>query len=497
MPLAMNFPRRHWLFFVILVLIFLGFSSGFKSMIGNWTDQDFSHGWLIPFISIWLVYSHPSPINTKIRQSWIGIWLILFAGLILLAGFFTATQIVMQAAAVLAVIGACFAYFGVGICKQFWFPIAFLLFMLPIGTNFVPVLTNWTADFLEIALKITGIPVYREAADFVLPTGRWSVISACSGLRYLIASVMLSTLFAYLNFRTAWKGILFIVVAITSSIVANWFRAYITVIVGHMTEMRFGPGEEHLWLGWILFGIVMAVLCWSALKLSDNSNTTKADSLDSQEIVFEQTDTVTTIKGLLPFCGLLCVICIGLLLVTQKKDVLPINVNFVQSLENEFEGVTISKIDYLRPNVGAIASVNKQVNESDLTYRVSYFANQSQLGAMTSMSNSTLPDEEETEWRLADRKVLPFEGTRTGLNDIVVKRQGRAVRVISWFAINGVATPSGITGKIETLKKIISGRGDGGLLVTVLIQDTTEAKLSKRHEDVISYLVQTSRQLSQ
>ncbi|MCX6403829.1 MAG: exosortase, partial [Actinobacteria bacterium] len=428
-------------------------------MIANWTDQDFSHGWLIPLISMWLVYSHPEPVRKNLAPSWIGLWIIFLSSFIMLAGFFTATQIVMQTAAVLATIGACLAYFGVGISKQFWFPIGFLIFMLPIGTNFIPSLTNWTADFLEIALKITNIPAYREEADFVLPTGRWSVIAACSGLRYLVASVMLSTLFAYLNFRTAWKGILFILIATICSIVANWIRAYITVVTGHITEMRFGPGVEHLWLGWILFGIVMITLCWGALKFNENSPSINDKDLELRKTTFEQINTFTRIKGLTPICGLISVICAGLLFVTQKTDLFPINVNLAQNLDKEFSGITKDKIEYLRPNIGASSVVNKQLRDSDISYRVSYFANQPQLGAMISMSNSILPDEEETDWRLASQRILLFEGARPGLKDIVVRKRGRTVRVISWFAINGVATPFGITGKIETLKKIASGKG--------------------------------------
>jgi exosortase len=51
-------------------------------------------------------------------------------------------------------------------------------------------------------LALSGIPVHAEGLRFVIPTGSWSVVEACSGVRYLIASVTVGTLFAYLTYRS-------------------------------------------------------------------------------------------------------------------------------------------------------------------------------------------------------------------------------------------------------------------------------------------------------
>ena len=83
------------------------------------------------------------------------------------------------------------ALFGWRWVRALAFPLAFLFFAVPFGEFLVPTLIEWTADFTVAALAASGIPVYREANNFVIPSGRWSVVEACSGIRYLIASVML------------------------------------------------------------------------------------------------------------------------------------------------------------------------------------------------------------------------------------------------------------------------------------------------------------------
>ncbi len=113
-----------------------------------------------------------------------------------------------------------------------------------------------------LALQATGVPVYREGNHFAIPSGNWSVVAACSGIRYLIASMMAGSLFAYLMYRTAWKRAAFFAVSIAVPIVANWLRAYLIVMIGHLSGNKYAAGVDHLIYGWLFFGIVIAIMFW-------------------------------------------------------------------------------------------------------------------------------------------------------------------------------------------------------------------------------------------
>ena len=119
-----------------------------------------------------------------------------------------------------------------------------------------------TADFTVAALRLTGIPVYREGQFFTIPTGSWSVVEACSGLRYLIASVTVGVLYAYLTYRSPARRAAFVAASIVVPIVANWVRAYMIVMIGHLSGMKYAVGVDHLIYGWVFFGIVMLLLFW-------------------------------------------------------------------------------------------------------------------------------------------------------------------------------------------------------------------------------------------
>jgi exosortase A len=203
------------------------------------------------------------------EPSWFAIPPFAAAGLVWLLGEFGTVNVVSQAAFVAMLVLTVPALLGWRIARTAVFPLAFLFFAVPVGDFLLPSLMDGTADFTVAALRATGVPVYREGFLLVLPTGSWSIIEACSGIRYLIASVMVGTLFAYLTYRTLWRRVAFVGVAIVVPIVANWLRAYMIVMLGHLSNNKIATGVDHLIYGWIFFGIVMVLMFWIGMSWAE------------------------------------------------------------------------------------------------------------------------------------------------------------------------------------------------------------------------------------
>jgi EpsI family protein len=174
----------------------------------------------------------------------------------------TGVLVVEQFAFVALLISAVVALVGWQVSKFLAFPLFFLFFAVPMGEDLVPVMMEFTATFTVGALKLTGIPVYRDGLWFSLPTGDWSVVEACSGVRYLIASATLGVMYAYITYQTTWKRLLFIALSFAVPVLANGLRAYMIVIIGHLSEMKLATGVDHIFYGWVFFGIVMFLLFW-------------------------------------------------------------------------------------------------------------------------------------------------------------------------------------------------------------------------------------------
>ena len=92
---------------------------------------------------------------------------------------------------------------GTRAARRIAFPLAFLFFAVPVGR--VPDAAADGVDRRHHRARRSGsrgIPVYREGQNFIIPSGNWSVVEACSGVRYLIASLVIGTLYAYLTYRS-------------------------------------------------------------------------------------------------------------------------------------------------------------------------------------------------------------------------------------------------------------------------------------------------------
>jgi exosortase A len=238
------------------------------AMAGIWArSETFAHGFIVAPISLWLIWRMRATLRMLApRPSWVAVPALALAGFAWLVGDVGAVNAVSQGSFVTLVVLAVPAILGIEVARAMMFPLLFLFFCVPLGEFLLPVLMERTADFTVLAVRASGVPVYREGLQFVIPSGRWSVVEACSGIRYLIASLMAGTLFAYLNYRSMWRRLVFIAVAIALPIVANWLRAYMIVMLGHLSDNRIAAGVDHLIYGWVFFGLVMLLMFWVGAK---------------------------------------------------------------------------------------------------------------------------------------------------------------------------------------------------------------------------------------
>jgi exosortase A len=234
------------------------------SIVAVWLRSDtFAHGFLILPISLWLVWDKRhalARISTQ-RNSWV-LALMLPVGFLWLVASLVNVLVVQQLAFVGMVSIGTWYVVGNGLAAILAFPLSFLFLGVPMGENLIPPMMEITAIYTVKLVQMTGIPVYREGLFFSLPSGNWSVVEACSGVRYLIASFTLGILYAFLTYRSPLRRCIFVLASIVVPVVANVLRAFMIVMLGHFSDMTVAVGVDHLIYGWIFFGVVMLLLFW-------------------------------------------------------------------------------------------------------------------------------------------------------------------------------------------------------------------------------------------
>ena len=260
-----------------LLMIWIGFwySDTISSLIEIWSrSATFAHGYLIFPISLWLIWRNRRLTLSKRPVVSKNFLLALAAcGFVWIVGKILNANVLAQFSFIGLLISVVVTILGFDVTKTLIFPLGFLFFSVPFGEFLIPFLMEATADFTVMALRLSGIPVYREGLQFVIPSGNWSVVEACSGLRYLVASLTIGTLFAHLNFKSWRRRIFFICLSVLVPISANWLRAYLIVLLGHLSDNQIATGVDHLIYGWIFFGLVVTIMFVIGAKWADTSPT--------------------------------------------------------------------------------------------------------------------------------------------------------------------------------------------------------------------------------
>lgn len=259
-------PRPATLLLVAALLLspLLAYWPTAASIVAIWARSDtYAHGYLIVPISLWLAWQQRAVLATMSPRPW---WPPLLAlagcGAVWLLARLAGVQVAAQYAIVAMIPLTAAAVLGLRMAAQWAFPLCFLLFAVPVGDSLIEPLMHVTAEFTVAALRLSGVPVLHEGNNFTLPTGDWSVVEACSGLRYLVASLTLGCLFAYLSYTSWRRRALFVLAAALVPVLANGLRAYMIVMLGHMSDMTVATGADHLLYGWVFFGLVMLMLFW-------------------------------------------------------------------------------------------------------------------------------------------------------------------------------------------------------------------------------------------
>lgn len=253
-----------WPVLAACLLLPAGLHATTASMVRVWlSNETFTHGFLILPIALWLAWQQRAELaRLPLQRDARALLLLLPAvGLWLLAQAVDVAVVAQLALVALVPLTLWFAA-GPTLTWALAFPLAYLLFAVPLGQSLIPPMMEFTAGFTVRLIELSGIPIYRDGLSFSLPSGDWSVVEECSGVRYLIASAALGTLYAYLSYRSLIKRTVFIVVSLLVPVVANGLRAYGIVMIGHLSGMRLAVGVDHLLYGWLFFGLVIFVMFW-------------------------------------------------------------------------------------------------------------------------------------------------------------------------------------------------------------------------------------------
>ena len=462
----------------VLVVVLAAFPATTQAMVEIWIrSSTFNHCFLVFPIFLWLVWRERAVLaGTPLKPWWPGLLLAAGAGFVWLMGEL-GSAIGPSLFGMIALVPALvLTLFGWAWVKAILIPLLFLFFAVPFGEVFVPTLIDWTADFTVSALVATGVPVYREGNHFVIPSGSWSVVDACSGIRYLIASFMIGCVYAWLMYRSTARRLGFILVSILTPIVANWLRAYIIVMLGHLSNNAIATGVDHIIYGWIFFGIVMALMFWIG-------SFWREDPIEGQEppppppLAYERGRLALMVAlG----AGLLVAPHLALAGLETLRDQRALKLVDIQPRNGWLQ---VSGDVPWRPDVGGAVQERVLTFERDgkrVTVFLAAYRDQKQGSELVNSMNVVVNSRNKT-WHMVREGIEPTgAATPTEARRVLVAGSAGRFETLTWYWLGEETTTSDFRGKWDLARDRLLGRTDTSAWISIATPDDPAARQTLR-----------------
>ncbi|MCS6771936.1 MAG: exosortase/archaeosortase family protein [Kiritimatiellae bacterium] len=239
-------------------------------MVERWDDDDgtgdYSHGWLIPFVSAAIVWLKRKELAAAPKSvSYIGLAVVVLALLFHWLGAKAQQTRLSLFGLVLLIWGIPFYFYGWRVAKILIFPCAYLTFCIPLNfldsvtfplRIFATIVSTALLNGLGIAAERSGSAIYSAAAGGF----SFDVADPCSGIRSLLALTALTAVYAYFTQKTLLKKWLLFLSAIPLAIIGNIARIVVVAIVAEAFGEELALGLFHDYSGYVVFSVAIGLM---------------------------------------------------------------------------------------------------------------------------------------------------------------------------------------------------------------------------------------------
>jgi exosortase len=230
------------------------------------TDDNYSHGFLVPLLSLYFASQVVRRGPVEIRSGVISGGILL--GLALLGRLITIPlpiPFLGDLAILVGLAGMFTLILGTKALSRYWFVFFFLVFMVPLPiamySRIASPLQLLASRAASAVMNVTGVPVLCEGNRMTLPGGvQMFVAEACSGMRQMTGFLALTAAVAYLTARPGWYRTIVVLTALPIALTANVARVVLTGYIMHYVNREYASGTYHTLEGILMMGFGLLLL---------------------------------------------------------------------------------------------------------------------------------------------------------------------------------------------------------------------------------------------
>lgn len=465
--------------FIIVIFLFT-FASQIKTLINTWSSRDdYSHGFLIPIISLYFIWSEREKLRSIAIEPrrFLGFSLLLIGGLICLMGKVSSVIFVQQISLLIILPALILTLLGTQHLKSMALPLGYLILMIPILDVFINNI-HWPFQLFSASmsaglLSLMNVPVLQTANYLQLPNITLEVAKECSGMKYLVSIIALAIPLAYFTQRDFAMKALLVVSSFFIAIGTNILRI---TFIGIWSQMggKVLHGPMHILQG--LFVSVVGFIFLFILALLLNRFTSSRNDNELRKCKdyskIKRFDVKLFNKAWIGTIFILLGIFLHQFMYTGKK------VSLEYNLKDYFKNAVYKNSNYSIVNNPLFKAVNADseitISDSSLGKHMSFY-----LGYFESQTQDKELDDYRLEFLYRNAKnhfIRLDENKNFTINKTIIEESGRKFLVLSGYYLNNKVVANRLKAKLITaIDGLIFGRTNGALiLVYSEINDISE-----------------------
>lgn len=267
---------QRWLPVMLLLSLLIAIYWGVTAkLVYDWyTEPDFSHGFLVPLFSAYLVWTKRAAIRKiPVEQSWGGVPLVIAGIFTLFLGIYGAELFLDRISLVMLLGGLIWTMAGRRMLRELRFPLLVLLLAIPwpavVYNQITFPLQIFASKLASAALPLFGVPVMRDGNIIQLPSMQLEVAEACSGIRSLMSLVTAAIFYGYFLEPSVKRRVILALAAIPIAVLANGVRILGTGLGVQYWDPDKALGFFHEFSGWLIFvfSLVLLYLVHAAMNM--------------------------------------------------------------------------------------------------------------------------------------------------------------------------------------------------------------------------------------
>ncbi len=260
--------RRDWVLPTVVLTVLVGilYAPVLAGLVQQWwQDPNYGHGFVVPLFSLYLLWSERDQWRRiSLEPTQWGIVVIIGAVFLLIAGTLGAELFVSRFSFLVLLAGLVMMFGGLQLLRAWKFPLAFLIFMIPLPAIIYYQITFplqlLASRFAGSTLDLLQVPALREGNLIILPNDTLAVAEACSGIRSLFSLLAMAVAYGYIVEKSTWKRIALAVVMIPIAIVSNGVRIVLTALLAYFVGPAWAEGFFHFVAGLLIFLVALALM---------------------------------------------------------------------------------------------------------------------------------------------------------------------------------------------------------------------------------------------